>query len=72
MITEIPLTTLLSIIWAVVFVMAACGLSYWATHLRDARSEVLNALMRPKNAATRTKLAKSKTGRVDDGSVRKG
>jgi hypothetical protein len=65
MITEIPLATLLSIIWAVVFVMAACGLSYWAAHLRDARSEVLNALMRPKDAPTRRKLAGSKTGRGD-------
>lgn len=66
MIAEIPLVTLLSIIWAVVFVMAACGLSYWAAHRPDVRSEVLNALMRPKDVATRGKLAKSKTGRGDD------
>lgn len=71
MITEIPLTTLISIIWAVVFVMAACGLSYWAVHLRDARAEILDALMRPKDAAIRAKRTKSKTGR-GDGAVRKG
>jgi hypothetical protein len=63
MITEVPLATLLSIIWAVVFVMAACGLSYWAAHRPDVWSQVLNALIRPKDDATRGKLPKSKIDR---------
>lgn len=66
MITEIPLATLLSIIWAVVFVMAACGLSYWAAHRPDVRSQVLNALMRPNDDATRGKLRSSEIGRGDE------
>ena len=66
MITEIPLATLLSIIWAVVFVMAACGLSYWAAHRPEVRSEVLNALMRPKDDATRGNLRSSEIGRGDE------
>jgi len=66
MITEIPLATLLSIIWAIVFVMAACGLSYWAAHWPDARSEVLNALMRPKDDGTRGKLPRSVIGRGNE------
>jgi hypothetical protein len=60
MILEIPLATLLSIIWAVVFVMAVGGLSYWAAHRPDGRSEVLNALMPPRDESTRGKLPKSK------------
>lgn len=62
MITEIPLATLLSIIWAVVLVMAACGVSYWAAH----RPEVLNALMRPKDEGARVKLPKPEIGRGDE------
>jgi hypothetical protein len=63
MMTEIPLPTLLSVIWAVVFVMPACGLSYWAAHRPDVPSQVLIALMRPKDDAYREKIPKSKIGR---------
>jgi hypothetical protein len=65
MITEIPLATLLSIIWAVVFVMAACGLSYWAAQMRDTGSEIINALTRPKDDATRGDPRNSEIGRSD-------
>lgn len=66
MITEIPLATLLSIIWAVVLVMAACGVSYWAAHRPEVRSEVPNALMRPKDEGARVKLPKPEIGRGDE------
>lgn len=66
MITEIPLATLLSIIWAVVFVMAACALSYWAAHRPNVQSQVLNALMRPKDDATRGDPRNSEIGRSDE------
>lgn len=66
MITEISLATLVSVIWAVVFVMAACALSYWAAHRSDVQSQVLNALMRPKDNATRGEPRNSEIGRSDE------
>lgn len=66
MITEIPLETLLSIIWGVVLVMAACGVSYWAAHRPEVRSEVVNALTRPKDNSIRGNLPKPEVGRGNE------
>ncbi len=53
MIAEIPLATLLSLIWTVVFVMVICALSYWAANRSDAQSQVINSLTRPKGTDRR-------------------
>lgn len=57
MIIDLSLSTVLTIIWAGVFVLAILALTHWALQQPDAQSEMIRRLLRPHHTLDNTNPA---------------